>query len=614
MATPRKRKIREEKRPACNACRSQKLKCDAFLDYTRPCSRCSRRQAECIVLEERRKRVPSNFHGSHDSHDSQNRSESSQSHVILAPQSPRLNFTSGILPLYSNPLQLPSASSMPPSEGPGLAFPTSSIGGTTLDTKSRVLEHVHVDATMIDICFARFFRCFAPLVPKLSTETNPEETFLESPLKFWVIVAIGSRQCAEDPTLFAALSPHVEALAMKSFIPGRELPYANVEALLLMGTWHVSTDTPSYKGIYCALSSAVLTLTMQAGLHSCLSLKGVINQPTSDIARGTQLWAYAVILNQSSLLFQGLPADPSAARHVISGQTCCSGVVGWMVLRARLSSIVIRMQQVVTDLHPGTEPRSYSKTIKSLIQVSEAELLGLNIDLDQLDPLKRLNVAITRLKIRAFSFPATGGSFGELDRVQLSNAAIALMDAISQLEITHQISLHCPDYVLSGIMLAGCTLLKLMKGYSLKPLCESDQVKALFLAISICKDISVVNNDVPAKMSEIMRQLWSSPNAFHDDDGNYNSYLKVTNRLSMNVVFDCLWWSRKLTISPLESARIQSGEHNTNSSILDPAHPGLSTTGFLEPFFGDIWDWDLVVQPSNPSNLCFEPNGDYFVP
>ena len=148
----------------------------------------------------------------------------------------------------------------------------------------------HPSMKLLETDKARFFRSYAPLVPLLSSETTAEETFLESPLKFWVVLAIGSRKCVEDPTLFSALSPCVEALALNSLMPGRNLPYANVEALLLMCTWHISTETPTYKGIYCALSSAVLTLTMQAGLHPCLSLRGVVQQSASDIERGTRLW------------------------------------------------------------------------------------------------------------------------------------------------------------------------------------------------------------------------------------------------------------------------------------------------------------------------------------
>ena len=150
LKTTRKRKIREEKRPACDACRAQKLKCDAFLDYSRPCSRCFRKQAECVVLEERRKKTPST------SHKSQTTSISPQSHAYLASQSPESGRTSDRLPmeLYSAPSALAPVSNMS-SKSPGLAFPTSSVGGTVVGTKPRVLEHIHVDAPIIDVCFAR---------------------------------------------------------------------------------------------------------------------------------------------------------------------------------------------------------------------------------------------------------------------------------------------------------------------------------------------------------------------------------------------------------------------------------------------------------------------------
>lgn len=147
----------------------------------------------------------------------------------------------------------------------------------------------------------RFYRDYAPLVHFLSSKPNPNETFHESPLKFWVVVAIGSRKCLEDPTLFSTLSPHVETLAMTSLCPSRTSPYPIIEALLLMSIWNLSTDRPFPRSIYFTISSAVVTLTLQAGMHQCLSLRAIFPYRPSeslDIARGAKLWAYATILNQ----------------------------------------------------------------------------------------------------------------------------------------------------------------------------------------------------------------------------------------------------------------------------------------------------------------------------
>ena len=145
---------------------------------------------------------------------------------------------------------------------------------------------------------ASFEHYFAPLMPILSSRRSPNQAFIESPLKFWVIVTIGSRKCVEDPTLFTTLSPHVEALAMKSLCLGWTSPYPIIEGLLLMCTWHLSTDRIFFRTIYCALSGAVVTLTLHAGMHSCFSLQGVVSGTPSDVARGAKLWAYAVISNQ----------------------------------------------------------------------------------------------------------------------------------------------------------------------------------------------------------------------------------------------------------------------------------------------------------------------------
>lgn len=108
-----------------------------------------------------------------------------------------------------------------------------------------------------------------------------------------------------------------------------------------------------------------------------------------------------------------------------------------------------------------------------------------------------------------------------------------------------------------------------MKAYPGRTSNEKEQVKALFLSMNMCKSQSVVNNDIPAKISEIMRQLWSNPKAFRDDDDGHVSSLKVTNRLSMNVAFDCIWWAKKLLIPSfgLNGAQSLQGRHDVNRYV-----------------------------------------------
>lgn len=150
----------------------------------------------------------------------------------------------------------------------------------------------------LDSC--RFFLYFAPLLPILTEELTPDQTFRESHLKFWVITAIGSKKYLDDPTLFSTLSPRVEALALQSLYVRRLSAYPIVEAFLLMCTFQLSTDRPSWRSVYFVLSSAIIPITMQAGMHRCSSVPGFFpSSATPETERGAKLWTYAVVLNQT---------------------------------------------------------------------------------------------------------------------------------------------------------------------------------------------------------------------------------------------------------------------------------------------------------------------------
>lgn len=136
-------------------------------------------------------------------------------------------------------------------------------------------------------------------MPILSEQLTPNQTFRESQLKFWVIATIGSRKCLEDPTLFSILSPRVEALALQSLYVRRLSACPIVEAYLLMCSFHLSTELPSWRSIYLTLSSAVVPIALQAGMHQCSGIKGLWNTTEApQVERDTKLWVYTIMMNQ----------------------------------------------------------------------------------------------------------------------------------------------------------------------------------------------------------------------------------------------------------------------------------------------------------------------------
>lgn len=135
--------------------------------------------------------------------------------------------------------------------------------------------------------------------------------------------------------------------------------------------------------------------------------------------------------------------------------------------------------------------------------------------------------------------------------MQLAETAVGTINEVCDLDKSFGIALACPDFVYRGTQLAAGTVLRLLKTYPDKiGLLEKDTKSALFSAINLVKSISVVNNDVPGKVAEILSQLWSHPKVYQGVDGNRVYPLQIRNRLSMNVVFDCLHWWRKLFVSP----------------------------------------------------------------
>lgn len=176
-------------------------------------------------------------------------------------------------------------------------------------------------------------------------------------------------------------------------------------------------------------------------------------------------------------------------------------------------------------------------------------------------PFSGFCLSLCRLQICTFAFHMD--ELRHTDTIRIAEAAIVTIGIVCDLDEKHQLSLACPDFVLQGIQLAACALLKLLKTYpeGIGTL-NNDMISALFSAINMFKSISVAKNDIPAKVAEILGQLWSAHNVYRDAGGKLVSRLTVRDRLSMSVVFDCLYWWRKLFTGPPKEISHEQGEHS----------------------------------------------------
>ena len=108
----------------------------------------------------------------------------------------------------------------------------------------------------------------------------------------------------------------------------------------------------------------------------------------------------------------------------------------------------------------------------------------------------------------------------------------------------HLISV-CPDYVCSGIMLAGSTLLRLLKSDFAQYLDTKDGKTFLLDCVNSLKLMSCANNDLPARLSQMLAQLWTSDRIFKSPDGSPCLTLRIRSRLAISLMLDVVWWWRE---------------------------------------------------------------------
>jgi len=61
--------------------------------------------------------------------------------------------------------------------------------------------------------------------------------------------------------------------------------------------------------------------------------------------------------------------------------------------------------------------------------------------------------------------------------------------------------------------------------------------------MALAKKVSIENNDIPAKSTQVLKQLWMSNKVFMQDNEIEGSLkLRIRSRLAMSLALDCLWW------------------------------------------------------------------------
>lgn len=170
-----------------------------------------------------------------------------------------------------------------------------------------------------------------------------------------------------------------------------------------------------------------------------------------------------------------------------------------------------------------------------------------NVRADKL-AMTRIYLSAARLHLHAFYLFDDPTIDGYKDRiVKLYHTACSLIQHGHDLNNQeNNFFNHSPFFLCQVFVCASFTVLKILNSqYQSLLNCDAGN-QLLNAAISTLRKMSIANNDLPARLSDVIGFLCSLPR--HPAVGEQTAdclRLRVRNRLSMSVVYDSLWEWRK---------------------------------------------------------------------
>lgn len=166
------------------------------------------------------------------------------------------------------------------------------------------------------------------------------------------------------------------------------------------------------------------------------------------------------------------------------------------------------------------------------------------------------------LKLSAFFDPPQARTYKQ-DLQELYSAATNFLEAALRFPSLKYVG----SYLMQIILAAGFTLAKLLNSFFARHIDVPEARKLFNATISAIRSISINNNDMPARLAEVLTQLWRSMGAglrtipaVVDD----SLQLQVRCRMSLSVVYDSVWRWRE---------QFQFQGDGTSAIVLDTNNP-----------------------------------------
>ncbi|KAL5396408.1 hypothetical protein PMIN06_005603 [Paraphaeosphaeria minitans] len=606
---------------ACNECRQQKLRCNVQQDPFVSCARCQKQGLKCVI-EPNFKRVGKR------TRNAEMEREMEQLRNRLAMYESSANHMS----MVSTPQQQQMADG--PFSAPGtlkvneddafLQTQHQQVAATSLlDLRSgspmmHSLESLRLPPAQVTELFTEFFDKYHRFLPFLDPLRQPEEVLTkDNKLLFWAIVSVGARHYKRDPGLLNRLKDPLTDLIWKT-IKGQTNHHV-VKALCLLCYWplpqHRTVMDPTF-----VLCGVMMQVAIQIGLHQPTHPQDFsrtkVRLQKEDIQDRLRTWAVCNIVAQTVSTGHGQPSitlHDSTLDFNMDDEEHAGTLPPDIFVRLRQEMAASRINKLLYSMNNNRFSEEAATTYMGLeadrLREERGAFDGVNKELEE------LHHCAVSLHLHLYSFFNREARLERRDDlVQLYWSATSYLDRVFKLQRDGQL-IHTPYHIMQLALAAGFALLKLLNSDFAARL-PSDGRQYVLQTVEALRKSKVETNDLLDRFAEVLAQLWkessrgrslhsmsqspvvSNPGVANMFNNNVQAPqqqqsshrrdssslledplgLIVRSRMSMSVVFDCVWRWRESQVSGAAEqldTTVRENPTNPDSSSNSTPPPGM---------------------------------------
>ncbi|KAF2843004.1 hypothetical protein M501DRAFT_1012383 [Patellaria atrata CBS 101060] len=584
---------------ACTECRQQKARCDAYLDPGKPCSRCCRLNVHCVILEpfkreHKRQRLTELQHETDVLRRRLGTTTRTDVHAssldMLAAAAESDNHSQRTVSIQSSFVPRANAA-VQVNDVPTAPVPDDSVGPPPLSikqieekhmqpTQAQSLDGIEIDAVTIDELYQIYLTEYNEFLPIMCPSISPNKLYAVSPFLFWAVMSVSCRRHPIADSILAPLASRVIDLALQ-MLKAQYAALPSIKGFIVLLMWPFTKRSLSLDVTF-PLAGAMIHMAMRIGLHIPASSQDFskvrLRLTDDDVNRRAELWAFCILTYQRTCQFMGQPPltlvdgtfEPD---QQILVRNTISRTIRFQV---KLQAITTKCCSALVEngLHSLNPDRERAMNIllrvfRSHIQDMEGEAYT---DLD------RSSLYIANLTLDVFHFYKDLRNLDPLTLTRLYTSAVRVVEDMDKNKTIMQVA---PRYFPYALMLATTTLLRLLKSSTAKILDYESAKGAYFLGASLSQQLSPNKEELPARMTPILIDLWDSKRAFRNPDGSEQTVLRVRSRLAMSPVLDALWWWREEFQGQVGDFKTPSTISSSKSTIKEAITPSV------EPFMPD---------------------------